>query len=128
MATVNRPLSPHLQIYKPQLTSILSITHRGTGIFLSIGALFLSCWLLSVANGPESYQALQIHIKSWYGQVLLYAWLFSLFYHLCNGIRHLFWDIGAGLEIRTTYFSGYAVVVVSVLLTLGTLCLAGGAA
>ena len=128
MATVNRPLSPHLQIYKPQLTSILSITHRGTGIFLGIGALFFSCWLLSIANGPESYQVIQVHITSWYGQILFYAWLFSLFYHLCNGIRHLFWDIGAGLEIKTTYLSGYAVIVVSILLTLGTLCLAGGVA
>jgi succinate dehydrogenase / fumarate reductase cytochrome b subunit len=126
MATVNRPLSPHLQIYKPQLTSLLSITHRGTGVFLSIGALFLSCWLLSVANGPESYQAVQNHILTWYGQTLLYAWVFSLYYHLCNGIRHLFWDIGLGLELKTTYISGYAVVILSVLMTAGTWYLACG--
>lgn len=126
MATVNRPLSPHLQIYKPQLTSLLSITHRGTGVFLSIGALFLSCWLLSVANGPESYRAVQNHILTWYGQTLLYAWVFSLYYHLCNGIRHLFWDIGLGLELKTTYISGYAVVILSVLMTAGTWYLACG--
>ncbi|NIN35558.1 MAG: succinate dehydrogenase, cytochrome b556 subunit [Gammaproteobacteria bacterium] len=126
MATVNRPLSPHLQIYKPQLTSLLSITHRGTGVFLSIGALFLSCWLLSVANGPESYQTIQNHILAWYGQTLLYAWVFSLYYHLCNGIRHLFWDIGLGLELKTTYISGYAVVILSVLMTAVTWYLACG--
>lgn len=128
MAAVNRPLSPHLQIYKPQLTSVLSITHRGTGVFLSIGALFLSCWLLAIANGPESYTALSAHISAWYGQLVLYAWVFSLYYHLCNGIRHLIWDAGFGLDIKTTYRSGYAVVVSSVVLTVITWCLTGSAA
>lgn len=126
MASVNRPLSPHLQVYKPQLTSVLSITHRGTGVFLSIGALLFSCWLLAIANGPASYAAMQGHLSSWYGQVLLVAFVFSLYYHLCNGIRHLFWDAGLGLEIGTTYISGYAVLAVSVLLTVIT-WLAGGA-
>ena len=125
MAMVERPLSPHLQIYKPQLTSVLSITHRGTGVFLTLGALFLSCWLLAIANGPESYTALQQHISAWYGQIILYAWVFSLYYHLCNGIRHLFWDMGLGLEIKSTYVSGYIVVALSILLTISTWCLAG---
>lgn len=128
MATDNRPLSPHLQIYKPQLTSVLSITHRGTGIFLSLGALFFTCWLIALANGPESFNSIQQHVNNWYGQLLLFAWVFSLYYHLCNGIRHLFWDIGLGLEIKTTYLSGYAVLVITVLLTAGTWCLNGGAA
>jgi succinate dehydrogenase / fumarate reductase, cytochrome b subunit len=126
MAAVNRPLSPHLQIYKPQLTSVLSITHRGTGVFLTLGALFLSCWLLSIANGPESYTALQQYVLAWYGQVLLYAWVFSLYYHLCNGIRHLVWDMGLGLEIKTTYLSGYIVVAASIVLTIVTWCLVRG--
>lgn len=126
MAAVNRPLSPHLQIYKPQLTSVLSITHRGTGVFLTLGALFLSCWLLSIANGPESYTALQQHVLAWYGQVLLYVWVFSLYYHLCNGIRHLVWDMGLGLEIKTTYLSGYIVVAASIVLTIVTWCLVRG--
>ena len=125
MAMVERPLSPHLQIYKPQLTSVLSITHRGTGVFLTLGALFLSYWLLAIANGPESYTALQQHISAWYGQIILYAWVFSLYYHLCNGIRHLFWDMGLGLEIKSTYVSGYIVVALSILLTISTWCLAG---
>ena len=126
MATVERPLSPHLQIYKPQLTSVLSITHRGTGVFLTLGALFLSCWLLAIANGPEAYSALQVYITAWYGQIILFAWAFSLYYHLCNGIRHLFWDIGLGLEIRTTYMSGYAVIVLSIVFTAATWYLARG--
>jgi succinate dehydrogenase / fumarate reductase cytochrome b subunit len=126
MAAVNRPLSPHLQIYKPQLTSVLSITHRGTGVFLTLGALFLSCWLLSVANGPESYTAVQQYILSWYGQIIIYAWVFSLYFHLCNGIRHLLWDVGLGLDIKSTYISGYIVVAVSILFTLATWCLVRG--
>lgn len=125
MATDKRPLSPHLMIYKPQLTSVLSITHRGTGVFLCIGALFLSCWLLSIANGPESYNLLQTYISAWYGQLLLWAWVFSLYFHLCNGIRHLFWDMGLGLEIKTTYTSGYVVLVVTLVLTIATWCLVG---
>lgn len=120
MATDNRPLSPHLQIYKPQLTSILSITHRGTGIFLGIGAIFLCIWLLAIASGPEAFSRIQGHVNTWYGQILLLAWVFSLYYHLCNGIRHLFWDLGLGLEIKTTYTSGYIVVVVALLLTVIT--------
>lgn len=122
MSSVNRPVSPHLQIYKPQLTSVLSITHRGTGVFLSIGALFLACWLLAVAGGPEAYAFMQRYIQAWYGQVLLYAWLFSLYFHLCNGIRHLCWDMGLGLDLKTTYISGYAVIASSLLLTVITVC------
>lgn len=130
MAMDNRPLSPHLQVYKPQLTSVLSITHRGTGVFLTLGAFLLSAWLLALASGTEQFDCLQSHITSWYGQCLLYAFVFSLYFHLCNGIRHLFWDAGLGLEISTAYKSGYAVVAVSILLTVLTICLAasGGAA
>lgn len=126
MATDNRPLSPHLQVYKPQLTSVLSITHRGTGVFLSLGALLLSCWLLTIATGPQSYQNLQVHLTNWYGQVALLLWAFSFFYHLANGIRHLFWDAGMGLEISTAYISGYITISVSVILTALTWYLACG--
>jgi len=123
MDRAKRPLSPHLQIYKPQLTSVLSITHRGTGVFLSVGALFLSCWLLAVARGPEAYASLQDFMNAWYGRILLYAWLFALYYHLCNGIRHLCWDMGYGLDLKTTYATGYAVIVLSILFTLFTVYL-----
>ena len=124
MASVNGPLSPHLQVYKPQLTSVLSITHRGTGIFLSVGALLLSYWLLSIAAGAKVYAIFIQHASAWYGQLLLLAFAFSLYYHLCNGIRHLFWDAGLGLEIETTYKSGYAVIVASIGLTAATWYLA----
>ena len=126
MATNNRPLSPHLQIYKPQLTSLLSLTHRGTGVLLTVGALFLTCWLLALADGPEYFARLQAHLTSWYGQCLVYAFVFSLYFHLCNGIRHLFWDVGLGLDIDAVYKSGYAVIAASVGCTLLTLCRAAG--
>lgn len=126
MATDNRPLSPHLQIYKPQLTSVLSITHRGTGVFLTIGAFFLTYWLLALAGDPEHFAKLQEHLSSWYGTYLLYAFVFSLYFHLCNGIRHLFWDIGLGLDIDITYKTGYVVIVASIIFTLTTLCFAAG--
>ena len=128
MATDNRPLSPHLQIYKPQLTSVLSITHRGTGVLLTAGAFFLSFWLLALASGPEQFENLQTHISKWYGQCILYAFVFSLYFHLCNGIRHLFWDVGLGFDIDVAYKTGYAVVAGTVVLTLLTLCLAAGGA
>lgn len=126
MADDTRPLSPHLQIYKPQLTSVLSITHRGTGAFLSVGAFFLTCWLLALADGAEHFAKIQAHFSTWYGCCLLYAFVFSLYFHLCNGIRHLLWDVGIGLDIRATYRSGYAVLAATVALTLLTLFLASG--
>ncbi len=130
MATDNRPLSPHLQVYKPQLTSILSITHRGTGVFLSIGALLLAGWLLALATSPASFAKMQSLLVTWYGQLALLAWAFSFYYHLANGIRHLFWDAGIGLEIETTYKTGYVTIVASLALTAITVYFscAGGAA
>ncbi len=113
-----RPLSPHLQIYRPQLTSVLSITHRGTDIALVAGTLVLVYWLIAAASGAEAYASAQSLLGSWLGRTLLLAFSFSLFFHLCNGIRHLFWDVGLGFELKTTYASGMAVVIVSVAMTL----------
>lgn len=113
----NRPLSPHLQVYRPQLTSVLSITHRGTGIFLALGALYLVCWLLAIASGPDAYASVSAFSASIIGRLLLLGWTFSLFYHLANGIRHLVWDAGVGLDLKTTYMSGWLVVVGAVALT-----------
>jgi succinate dehydrogenase / fumarate reductase cytochrome b subunit len=113
----NRPLSPHLQVYRPQLTSILSITHRGTGIFLALGALYLVAWLLAIASGPDAYASVSAFSASIVGRLLLLGWTFSLFYHLANGIRHLVWDAGVGLDLKTTYMSGWLVVVGAVVLT-----------
>lgn len=120
MTEHTRPLSPHLQVYKPQLTSMLSILHRGTGIALAVGTLMLSCWILSLASGPAAYDEFAGFAGSWFGQFLLLGWTFSLFYHLANGIRHLLWDAGWGLDIDAAYTSGYMVIAASVVLTVAT--------
>ena len=118
MGHSNRPLSPHLQIYKPQLTAVLSIAHRGSGIFLVIGTLLLVYWLTALAQGPDSYAQAQAFFGSILGRLILLPWVFALFYHLCNGIRHLFWDMGVGYEITTIYTSGKIVIVAAAVLTL----------
>ena len=118
MEITNRPLSPHLQVYKPQLTSVLSIFHRATGVFLVVGTLLLVYWLLALAAGPEAYASAQGFLGSNLGRVILFPWVFALFYHLCNGIRHLFWDAGMGFEIKTLYASGVAVIAASAVITL----------
>ena len=117
MAAGNRPLSPHLQVYRPQLTSVLSILHRITGVALGVGTLLLVYWLAAAAGGPESYAAAQGFIGSFFGQLLLFGWTIALFYHLANGIRHLFWDAGYGFELPTVQRSGQAVLVATAVLT-----------
>jgi succinate dehydrogenase / fumarate reductase cytochrome b subunit len=117
MKSAPRPLSPHLQIYRWQLTSVLSILHRATGLALSVGTLLLVWWLVAAANGPEAYDRAQGFIGSPIGLLLLLGWSFALFYHLCNGIRHLMWDSGHGFDLRTTYQTGWAVVAASAGLT-----------
>jgi succinate dehydrogenase / fumarate reductase, cytochrome b subunit len=114
-----RPLSPFMigPYYRPQLTSMLSITHRATGVGLTLGTLFLCWWLLAAAAGPEAYAAYQRHAAAWYGQLLLLGWTWALFYHLCNGIRHLWWDTGRGLDLKSAYVSGYVAVAGSIVLT-----------
>ena len=105
-----RPLSPHLQIYRRQLTSVLSILHRATGIVLAAGALLMVWWLVAVAAGPEAYDRFAAYAGSVIGRVLLLGWTVALFYHFANGIRHLWWDTGRGMDIPAVYRSGYAVV------------------
>jgi succinate dehydrogenase / fumarate reductase cytochrome b subunit len=124
MEKSQRPLSPHLQIYRPQLTSVLSITHRATGMALAIGTLVLVYWLLAAASSAEAYASAQQLLGSWPGRIVLLGFTFALFFHLCNGIRHLFWDAGLGFELKTAYASGTAVVLVSIVLTLAAWTLA----
>ena len=112
-----RPLSPHIQIYKPQLTSVLSITHRLTGIFLCVGAIVFALWIIALAQGPECFKYMQSFTYNFIGRTLLLGWTFAFLYHLCNGIRHLFWDAGYGFELPQVYKSGWAVVILSVTLT-----------
>ncbi len=120
MSNTQRPLSPHLQVYRPQLTSVMSISHRITGIANAVGALVLVLWLVAAAAGPERYAGFTAALTSLPGRLLMLLWTYSLFYHLCNGVRHLFWDAGKGFELRQAYASGYAVIGASVALTLIT--------
>jgi succinate dehydrogenase / fumarate reductase cytochrome b subunit len=117
MTTSNRPLSPHLQVYRPQITSMLSILHRLTGVALAFGTLLLTYWLVAAASGPGAFDTAQGLIGSFIGRLLLFGWSFALFYHLCNGIRHLVWDAGYGFEIETATLSGWIVVAASAGLT-----------
>lgn len=115
--TDNRPLSPHLQVYRPQLTSTLSILHRATGVFLSLGTILLAAWLVALASGEEAWASADALLKSWFGILCLVGWSYALFYHLCNGVRHLVWDAGKALEIEAVYKSGYVMIAASVILT-----------
>lgn len=119
MTTPKRPLSPFMigPYYRPQLTSVLSILHRGTGVFLAFGAFAMAAWLVAVAGGSETYGDIQALLASPLGMLLMLAMLASLVYHLLNGIRHLLWDIGWGFELRQVYASGWTVVVLTVLIT-----------
>ena len=112
-----RPLSPHLQIYRPQITSVLSILHRITGFALSVGLLLLAGLVISAAFGQQSFDLVRGQMSTWYGYILLMGWSWAFYYHLCNGIRHLFWDIGKGFELSTVTTSGWAVLLASLTMT-----------
>jgi len=115
-----RPLSPHLQIYRPQITSVMSILHRLTGILLALGALQLAVWILAAAQGPEAFAPVQAFNGSWLGQAVLFGWTAALFYHLANGVRHLLWDAGFGFAPAQVATSGWAALAVAAALTLLT--------
>ena len=117
MRSPDRPLSPHLQVYRWQLTSVLSVLHRATGVALAAGAVLLVWWLVAAAAGPGAYGAVEAFLRSWIGLLLLFGWTLSLFYHLCNGIRHLAWDSGWGFDLQTTYRTGWTVVAAAATLT-----------
>ena len=117
MTSDPRPLSPHLQIYRWQLTSVLSILHRASGIWLAAGTILLVWWLGAAADGPQAYAHVQGFIRSWLGLVLLFGWSVALFYHLCNGLRHLWWDTGHGFALTSVYTGGWVVVGATAALT-----------
>ncbi|MSP03865.1 MAG: succinate dehydrogenase, cytochrome b556 subunit [Acetobacteraceae bacterium] len=108
---VRRPLSPHLQVYKPQITTVLSILHRISGVALAAGTLFLVCWLAAGASGPAWFETVQGFAGTILGQLLLFGWTVALFYHLFSGLRHLAWDMGLGFEKAQYTASGWAVVI-----------------
>lgn len=114
MNTDRRPLSPFMigPYYKPQMTSLMSITHRATGVFLSvIGAPLMVWWILATAGGPEAFARFEAVVGSPLGMLALAATVFCLCYHLLNGIRHLVWDTGRALDVRTAYTLGWLVLI-----------------
>lgn len=114
----SRPQSPNIQIYRPQLTSVLSIANRISGVVLNVAAIGLVVWLVAVAAGPQAYVPVQALLASTIGEIALFAATFAFFLHLCGGIRHLAWDAGYGFELRAIYASGWAVVAASIVLTM----------
>jgi succinate dehydrogenase / fumarate reductase cytochrome b subunit len=119
MPARTRPLSPHLAIYRWQIGNSLSILHRFTGIALAVGLLALSYWLISLAGGEQSYRTASRVFASPLGLLFLAGWTFSFLYHLLNGVRHLFWDLGLGFERRQRHASGWFAVIAALLFTLG---------
>ncbi|MDB2697044.1 succinate dehydrogenase, cytochrome b556 subunit, partial [Alphaproteobacteria bacterium] len=107
--------------YKPQITSILSIFHRLTGISLSIGSFIIVAWIVSLSMGIESYSYFMSIVDNWFVQIIIFGFAFALFYHFSNGIRHLFWDAGLGFELKSVYISGSIVVLNAIILTTLTL-------
>ncbi len=118
MVKSKRPLSPHLQVYRLPMLAYLSIAHRGTGIALSVGTLLLTYWFVALGTSPETFATAQGLFGSMVGQLALFGWTLALFYHMGNGIRHLFWDVGYGFKLADADRSGYIVVGSAIVLTL----------
>ena len=116
----NRPLSPHLRIYKPQMTSMTSIFVRLTGNALIVAALMIVWWFLAAATGPEAFERADAFVRSWFGDLVLFLSTWALWYHLLGGLRHLIWDSGYGLDLESSYTMGYVMIIGSVLLTIFT--------
>ncbi len=114
---VRRPLSPHLQVYRPQLTSVLSIMNRLSGIATSVGTLLLVWWLVASAGSPGGFATMQWFMGSIVGMVLLFGWTVALVYHFVGGMRHLTWDAGYGFDLPQVYASGWAAVAATVVCT-----------
>ena len=112
-----RPLSPHLQVYRLPLPAVMSITHRMTGVILASGTILLTAWLVALAYGPQSFAFAMMVVGHPLGQLVLFGYSAALFYHMCNGIRHLNWDRGQGLEIEQVTQSGKSTIWVALILT-----------
>ena len=126
MNNQNIPLSPHLQIYKPQMTSFTSILHRLTGIYLFLGVLILSWFFIYYQYQTDlvfggNYQKCSSNIWVYATYFFSFTWLFALYYHLCNGVRHLMWDIGKGYDIKDAYRNAYIVIFSAIFLTIATI-------
>ena len=114
----NNPLSPHLQIYRWQISSLLSITHRISGIINLLALILIFFWLLILSFGENNYELFLILINSFFGKFILIGFTWSMSFHLLSGIRHLIWDLGYGFEIKTANISGVIVIISSLFLTI----------
>ncbi len=126
MTMRERPLSPHLSIYKVELPMLLSGLHRITGIALSVGSLLLVAWIESAVYSAEAFATLNRFLGSFIGQLMLFGWTFSLIYHSVSGVRHLLWDTGRLLEVKQIHSSSKIVVAITIVLTLLAWILGGG--
>ena len=117
MSQVKRPTSPHLQVYAWSLEMALSILHRATGVALGFGSLLVAWWIISIAAVPDTYEQFRIIMGSIIGKIILFGFTWSLMLHLCNGVRHLFWDMGKGFDLKDTHRSSKIVFISSILLT-----------
>ena len=118
MTVSNRPLSPHLQIYRWPVSMMASMLHRASGMALAAGMLLLLWWIAALASGPAAFLTLQHFIGSFIGRLLLFGWTWSLFFHLLNGLRHLVWDTGVGYEVKSVQRFAWIVLAGSIALTL----------
>lgn len=118
MSYTDRPLSPHLQVYRMYFTMIVSMGHRLAGLGLGLGTLWLAWWLVAASSGPDAFAGVQDFTRAWYGRLLLFGFTYALMHHLLNGIRHLFWDAGQGFEKETVEKTAWGVAVGGLVLTL----------
>lgn len=123
---VQRPLSPHLQVYRLPLTALLSITHRATGAALAIGTILVTAFLLAAATGEAEYDFVMGIATSIFGQIILFLWSAALYFHMCNGVRHMFWDTGKFLEKGKAMRTNYVVLASAAVLTVLTWAIACG--
>jgi succinate dehydrogenase / fumarate reductase cytochrome b subunit len=112
-----RPLSPHLQIYRPLINMVMSILHRITGAALYVGTVLLAAWLIAAATSPECFATVNGLFASWPGMIVLVGYSWALIHHALGGMRHFIWDTGAGLDIGTVDLLSWSTIVLSVLLT-----------
>lgn len=127
MADANRgrrPISPHIGIYRPQITSVLSILHRITGVAMALAAMLIAWWFLAAATGPDYFALADGLLTSWVGHLVLLGSLWAVWYHALNGVRHLWWDLGYGFDLPQVTLSGQVVLGASAALTLLTIAVA----
>lgn len=120
MNSNDRPLSPHLQVYRLPLTGLISITHRMTGVMLSLGLILFLCMLYAIAGGAEAFSAMQTMTDSVLLQIVLWGFIYALFFHLCHGVRHLIWDAGCSFDNETLNRYALIELVASLILTIAT--------